>query len=117
MILTASLEHMDAVTIIQDLDPPKITKFFPGNGGRYNKEEISKISVYVDDALSGIEAKESSFSLKLNETTLYPAYQPIKKRISYILDKQLNRGSYTINFNVKDQMGNESDKTIYFSVY
>ena len=117
MILTASLKHMDAVTIIQDLDPPKITKFFPGNGGRYNKEDIRKISIYVDDALSGIEAKESSFSLKLNETTLYPAYQPIKKRISYILDKQLNRGSYTINFNVKDQMGNESDKTIYFSVY
>ena len=33
------------------------------------------------------------------------------------VDKQLNRGSYTINFTVKDQMGNESNKTIYFSVY
>ena len=117
MILTASLEHMDAVTIIQDLDPPKITKFSPGNGGRYNKEDIRKISVYVDDSLSGIEPKESSFSLKLNETILYPAYQPIKKMVSYNLDKQLNRGSYTINFNVKDRMGNESAKTIYFSVY
>ena len=117
MILTASLDHMEAVTIIQDLDSPKITKFFPGNGGRYNKEDIRKISVYVDDALSGIEAKESSFSLKLNDTVLYPAYQPIKKKVSYNLDKQLNRGSYTIHFNVKDRMGNKSDKTIYFSVY
>ena len=70
MILTASLDHMEAVTIIQDLDSPKITKFFPGNGGRYNKEDIRKISVYVDDALSGIEAKESSFSLKLNDDAI-----------------------------------------------
>jgi len=117
MILTASLEHMDAITIIQDLDPPNISKFFPGNGGRYKKEDINKISVYVNDSLSGIEAKETSFYLKLNDTVLYPAYQPIKKKISYNLDKQLNRGSYTINFKVKDRMENESNNTIYFSVY
>ena len=31
-ILTAELEQMDAVTIIQDLDSPKIKMKFPGNG-------------------------------------------------------------------------------------
>ena len=117
MILTTSLDHMDAVTIIQDLDPPSINQFFPGNGGRYKKEDLNEISVYVDDSLSGIDAKETSFYLKLNETVLYPAYQPIKKKISYNLDNQLKRGSCTINFKVKDRMENESSKTIYFSVY
>ena len=117
MILTSSVEHMDAITIIQDLDPPSISKFFPGNGGRYKKEDVNKISVYVDDSLSGIEAKEASFYLKLNETVLYPAYQPIKKKVSYNLNNQLERGSYTINFKVKDRMENESSRTIYFSVY
>ena len=81
MILTASLEHMDAITIIQDLDPPEIIKAYPGNGGRYNKEDVTKISIYVDDFLSGIEAKETSFSLKLNDNVLYPAYQPIQKKV------------------------------------
>ena len=83
----------------------------------FSKEDVNKISVYVDDSLSGIEAKEASFYLKLNETVLYPAYQPIKKKVSYNLNKQLERGSYTINFKVKDRMENESSRTIYFSVY
>ena len=117
MILTASLEHMDAITIIQDLEPPKVSKMFPGNGGRYNIKDMNKISITVEDHLSGIEAKESSFSLKLNETVLYPAFQPIQQKVSYNLDKQLNRGSYSISFKVKDRMENETNKIIYFSVF
>jgi len=117
MILTSTLEHMDAITIIQDLDGPTIKNFFPGNGGKYKKEDIRKISVKINDHLSGIEINESSFSLKLNEKILYPAYQPIKKTISYNLDHQLNRGSHKIDFKVHDRMGNESSKIIYFSVY
>ena len=116
MILTSSLEHMDAITIIQDLDPPNITKFFR-KWRALKKEDINKISITVEDHLSGIEAKESSFSLKLNETVLYPAFQPIQQKVSYNLDNQLERGSYIINFKVKDRMENESSKTIYFSVY
>ena len=116
MILTATIEHMDAVTIIQDLDSPIINRIFPGNGGRYNKEDVNKIIISVDDNLSGIEAKETSFSLKLNDNILYPAYQPIEKKVSYNLDKQLNRGSYSISFSVKDRMNNEARKTIYFSI-
>ena len=117
MILTSTLEHMDAITIIQDLDGPVIDKFHPGNGSRYKIEDLQKISVQVNDYLSGIETSESSFTLKLNDTILYPAYQPIKKTISYNLDQKLNRGSHRIDFTVKDQMGNESSEIIYFSVY
>ena len=83
MILTASLEHMDAITIIQDLEPPKISKMFPGNGGCHSIKDMNKISITVEDHLSGIEAKES-FSLKLNETVLYPAFQPIQKKVFII---------------------------------
>ena len=54
---------------------------------------------------------------KLNENILYPAYQPIKKIISYNLDQLLNRGSHKIDFKAYDRMGNESSKIIYFSVY
>ena len=35
---------------------------------------------------------------------------------TYNLDKQLNRGSYSISFRVKDRMNNEARKTIYFSI-
>ena len=38
-ILRAELTDMEAITIIQDLSPPKIIKAFPENGGRY----LSKI--------------------------------------------------------------------------
>ena len=72
------------------------------------KEILNSSQVPVPDgkvAKSGIEAKETSFNLKLNETVLYPAYQPIKKKVSYNLNNQLERGSYTINFKVKDRIG------------
>ena len=65
-----------------------------------------RFSVYVDDSLSGIDAKETSFDLKLNETVLYPAYQPIKKIVSYNFDQPLQEGSHKIDFEVRDRMGN-----------
>ena len=68
----------------------------------------------VDETSPPSARKE--FSLKLNDNILYPAYQPIKKKVSYNLDKQLNRGSYSISFAVKDRMNNEARKTIYFSI-
>ncbi len=117
LILTAEMETLDAVTIIQDLDSPVIKKMYPGNGGRYHIQDINKISIQVDDYLSGIESNESSFDLKINEVIVYPAYQPIKKIISYNLDQPLNAGSHKIHFKVRDKMGNESEKTIYFSTY
>ena len=110
------METMDAITIIQDLDSPIINNIFPGNGGRYYAQDLNKISIQVDDYLSGIESDESSFNLLLNEKVIYPSFQPIKKTISYNLDSPLNKGSHKIEFRVRDRVKNESNTIIYFTV-
>ena len=115
--ITAELSNMDAVTIIQDLDSPKIKKLFPGNGGQYQSVDVNRIKIELEDSISGIESEESSFELTLNGNKLYPAYQPLKKTISYNLDRPLEKGSHQIDFMVKDKLGNKTNKTIYFSVY
>ena len=33
---------MEALTILQDLKPPKIIKVFPENGGRYLSKDVKK---------------------------------------------------------------------------
>ena len=108
---------MDAVTVIQDLDSPKIKSTFPGNGGQYHLGDIDKIVIKVDDLISGIAPEEDSFDLLFNDDILYPAYQPIKKTITYNFDQPLQKGPHKIEFKVQDRMGNESNETIYFSIY
>ena len=116
-ILTAEMEQMDAVTIIQDLDSPQIKNTFPGNSGRYHIQDVNRIEIEVDDSISGIESEEASFDLLLNDNPVYPAYQPLKKTVSYNFDQPLKEGQHKIDFKVRDRMGNESAGTIYFSVY
>ena len=116
-ILTAEMEQMDAVTVIQDLDSPQIKNTFPGNSGRYHIQDVNRIEIEVDDSISGIESEEASFDLLLNDNTVYPAYQPLKKTVSYNFDHPLKEGQHKIDFKVRDRMGNESAGTIYFSVY
>jgi len=116
LILNTEIYEMDAITIIQDLDPPKIIRFFPENGGRYESKDIKEIKIDVDDHISGIEPDEKSFNLKFNDMSIYPAYQPIKKTISYKFDNRIKRGQHKIDFRVKDKMGNENSKTVYFVI-
>lgn len=116
-ILTAEMEQMDAVTVIQDLDSPQIKNTFPGNSGRYHIQDVNRIEIEVDDSISGIESEEASFDLLLNDNPVYPAYQPLKKTVSYNFDQPLKEGQHKIDFKVRDRMGNESARTIYFSVY
>ena len=116
-ILTAEMEQMDAVTVIQDLDSPQIKNTFPGNSGRYHIQDVNRIEIEVDDSISGIESEEASFDLLLNDNPVYPAYQPLKKTVSYNFDHPLKEGQHKIDFKVRDRMGNESARTIYFSVY
>ena len=116
-ILTAELGSFDAITIIQDLDAPKIENKFPGNQGQYKFGDVNKILIKVEDSISGIESKEESFRLKLNDTDLYPSFQPIKNLVKYNFDKTLDKGSHKVDFKVKDKMGNQANSTIYFTVY
>ena len=116
-ILTAELDRMDAVTIIQDLDPPIIKSTYPGNGGQYHIGDVTKIVIKVDDLISGIAPIEESFSLKFNDDLLYPGFKPIKKVVTYNFDRRIERGPHKVDFTVQDRMGNESNEVIYFSVY
>ena len=116
-ILTAEMEQMDAVTVIQDLDSPQIKNTFPGNSGRYHIQDVNRIEIEVDDSISGIESEEASFDLLLNDNPVHLAYQPLKKTVSYNFDHPLKEGQHKIDFKVRDRMGNESAGTIYFSVY
>ena len=116
-ILTSSLNQFDAVTVIQDLEPPLVLNSHPSEGGRYKNEDIKQIRIFIDDKLSGIEPEEQSFELKLNNQPLYLAYQPIKKEVSYYIDRPLKNGNHKINFSVKDRVGNKSTHQIIFSVY
>ena len=43
---------MDAVTVIQDLDSPRIKKTFPGNSGRYHIRDVNKIIIEVINLLT-----------------------------------------------------------------
>jgi hypothetical protein len=78
---------------------------------------VNQIIISVDDLISGIESEEASFDLMLNGNQVFPAYQPIKKEISYLIEQPLSEGQHQIDFKVRDRMGNESTKIIYFSVY
>ena len=105
------------MTVIQDLEPPLISRMHPNEGGRYKSDAITQIRISVDDKLSGIEAKEDSFELKLNGQPLYVAYQPIKKEISYYLERPLKNGNHNISFSVIDRAGNINEQNIIFSIY
>ena len=63
-----------------------------------------------------LNQKKESFKLKFNGNDLYPAYQPIKKVVSYDFDNNLSAGQHKIEFTVKDRMSNELSKVIHFVV-
>ena len=114
-ILTANLDQFHAVTIIQDLIPPQILKTYPANGGHYEGKEIKKLIIDIEDTISGIEPKEKSISIKLNGAKLFCAYQPVKKQITYDLDRGLNDGEHTLDITIIDRVGNQTDRSIYFT--
>ena len=114
-ILTANLDQFHAVTIIQDLIPPQILNTYPANGGHYEGKEIKKLIIDIEDTISGIEPKEKSISIKLNGTKLFCAYQPVKKQITYDLDRGLNDGEHTLDITIIDRVGNQTNRLIYFT--
>ena len=114
-ILTANLDQFHAVTIIQDLIPPQILNTYPANGGHYEGKEIKKLIINIEDTISGIEPKEKSISIKLNGTKLLCAYQPVKKQITYDLDRGLNDGKHTLDITVIDRVGNQTNRSISFT--
>ena len=114
-ILTGNLDQFHAVTIIQDLVPPKILKTYPANGGFYDGKDVKKIIIDVEDSISGIEPKEKSFIVKLNGNRLFCAYQPVKKQITYEFERGMKGGDHLIDIIIKDKVGNKTNKSISFT--
>ncbi len=113
-ILTASLDQFHAITIIQDLKPPMILNTYPAHDGTYKSEDVKHILIDVDDATSGIEPSEKSFSIKLDGKKLYFAYQPVKKQLSYHFERPISLGDHELIINVFDKVGNKKQKKILF---
>lgn len=115
-IITAEIKELNAVTILQDKAPPVVEKTFPTQNIHYDYQDVEIIRVYVDDDLSGIAPNEESIALMIDGHKVYPAYQPIKKEISYRLTEPFKAGKHTLNIFVQDKAGNSTKKTIQFSI-
>jgi len=116
-VLTAEITQFEAITIIEDIIPPKIKSIHPGNNGTYPSLELTELKIKIDDSLSGFDASENSFELKLDNNQLIYAYQPKLKIVSYKIDKPLLIGTHTLEFTAKDRAENKVSKKIEFKVY
>ncbi|MEE8334992.1 MAG: Ig-like domain-containing protein, partial [Candidatus Neomarinimicrobiota bacterium] len=114
--LTGEIRELNAVAVIQDLTAPEIISMHPGNYGKYNGYELHRLSIVVNDNLSGINPEEDTFSLELDQENVRFSYQPQKKEISYNLTKTLSTGEHTLSVKVQDRAGNEVQKTITFGI-
>ena len=58
----------------------------------------------------------SSFSLTLDGKSVYFAYQPVIKQLSYTLDRTLRSGNHKFGVTLRDRVGNETQKKVLFSI-
>ena len=105
-VIASTLFSLDAITIMQDIEPPFIRKVYPQNGGRFHYKDLKTISVIADDYLSGLNSDEKSMSMKLDDIPVRYAFQPIKKELSYYLPTPLEAGEHTMEYKISDQAGN-----------
>ena len=105
-VIASTLFSLDAITIMQDIEPPFIRKVYPENGGKFHYKDLKTISVIADDYLSGLNSDEKSMSMKLDDIPVRYAFQPIKKELSYYLPTPLEAGEHTMEYKISDQAGN-----------
>ena len=105
-VIASTLFSLDAITIMQDIEPPFIRMVYPENGGRFHYKDLKTISVIADDYLSGLNSDETSMSMKLDDIPVRYAFQPIKKELSYYLPTPLEAGEHTMEYKISDQAGN-----------
>lgn len=115
-VLIAELKEINAVTILQDIQPPVVVRTFPEQGGHYDYEDVEVLSATVKDDLSGIAPNEQSLTMALDGDKLLMVYQPIKKEMSYQLKEPLSAGSHELIIFISDRAGNYTEKTVNFSV-
>ncbi len=115
-IVTAAVNYLDAVTIIQDNNPPFIVSSFPAEGGYYHYQDVEVLRVKVDDALSGIKSKEEAIYLAVDDEKVYAEYQPVEKEVSYRLTTPLYPGQHSLSVSVQDNVGHTVQKKILFRI-
>ena len=105
-VIASTLFSLDAITIMQDIEPPFIRKVYPENGGKFHYKDLKTISIIADDYLSGLNSNEKSMEIKLDGLPVRFAFQPIKKELSYYLPTPLDAGEHTIEYKISDLAGN-----------
>ena len=105
-VISSTIFSLDAISIMQDVEPPFIRKVYPENGGKFHYKDLRTISIIADDYLSGLNSAENSMRLELDGIPVRHAFQPIKKEMSYYLPAPLEAGEHTIKYQISDKAGN-----------
>lgn len=115
-VITGSLTSLEAIAVIQDISPPRITDAFPGNGGNYESYTVEVIRISVKDDLSDINTDEKSMALSLDGEKVRFAYQPVLQEFTYNLDAPLSPGPHSMELMCHDKAGNRTNRTINFTI-
>ena len=105
-VVSSTLHSLDAISIMQDIEPPFIRKVYPENNGRFHYKDLKTIYIIADDHLSGLNSDEKSMEMKLDGLSVRYAFQPIKKQLSFYLPTPLDAGEHKMEYKVSDNAGN-----------
>jgi hypothetical protein len=114
--IIAYTDELGRVALLKDTEPPVITGIFPGNGGRFRSQDITYISAYVKDSLSGIK-DDTSISVSLDDRPLYVEYNAPKNHIRYKIPGGLAEGQHTLTITVTDRANNQTTRSSTFIVF
>jgi len=112
----AKLRKAAVFAVLKDSQPPLINSIFPRHDKKYLKEKFKTIKIKLSDNLSGINSSEEYLQVFLDSRRIWVAYQPIKKEITYRLQKSLYRGKHKIKIIAGDRSGNIATKSINFLI-
>ena len=105
-VVSSTLHSLDAISIMQDIEPPFIRKDYPENNGWFHYKDLKTIYIIADDHLSGLNSDEKSMEMKLDGLSVRYAFQPIKKQLSFYLPTPLDAGEHKMEYKVSDNAGN-----------
>ena len=105
-VVSSTLHSLDAISIMQDIEPPFIRKVYPENNGRFHYKDLKTIYIIADDHLSGLNSDEKSMEMKLDGLSVRYAFRPIKKQLSFYLPTPLDAGEHKMEYTVSDNAGN-----------
>jgi len=111
-ILSANIVGFGLFGIIEDSEPPEITRVIPANGSTVSTSRPS-IRVYLKDELSGFR-NEEDIMLFLDNKKVIAEYQPPRDVVTYRPPAPLGRGRHTIKVISIDNMQNRIEKETTF---